>query len=400
MKIAIVHDYLVQEGGAEKVLEVMHKIWPAAPIYTLFFHKKNMEKVFSEGNIRTSFLQKMPFALKRYQWYLPLMPVATESYDLSQYDVVISSSSAFAKSVITNPRTLHISYCHTPTRYLWSDTHRYVEDLRYPRMIKFFLPYLLNRLRAWDELTSRRPDKFIANSYFVSQRIKKYYRRESDIIYPPVETEKFFISSDIGRYYLTGGRLVPYKRFDITIHAFNQLGLPLKIFGEGPQLEHLKKIAKGNIEFLGKVGVKNLAELYSRCRAFIHPQVEDFGITAVEAMASGRPVIAYREGGAIETIVPGGTGDFFDEQSWEALADKVVRFRDGLCDPQKIKQHAEKFSVRRFQEELKIFVEKEYLAIKNFSTFSSPLAATRPRARAESGEDVRRTGEGGMDICG
>lgn len=352
MKIAIIHDHLTQIGGAEKVLKVFHEMFLDAPIYTLVFNESKMNNLIPKENIKISFLQKLPFGVSHYQWYLSLMPTATESYDLSDFDVVLSSSSALAKGVITQSDTIHICYCHTPTRYLWSDTHMYLAGLRYPFIIKKIIPLILNKLRIWDYSVAQRVDVFIANSKFVAQRIKKYYKRESTVIYPPVDTKAFSIADSIEKYYLTGGRIVPYKKFDITVKAFNQLNIPLKVFGDGPHLPYLKKIAKQNIEFLGRVSDNELPKLYQKCTAFIHPQIEDFGITAVEAMASGRPVIAYDGGGARETVVPGVSGEFFEEQSWEALADKIVRFKPQNYNPKTIKEHAEKFGTERFKKEI------------------------------------------------
>ncbi len=365
MKLALIHDHLTQKGGAEQVLKIFQEIWPEAPIYTLFFDKKKLGDEFKNKDIKTSFLQKWPGALRHYQWFLPLMPTATESYDLMNYDVVISSCSALAKGVITRSNTLHICYCHTPTRYLWSDTHRYLEELKYSRLIKKIVPYFLNHLRTWDQLAAQRVDIFVANSKNVANRIKKYYRRDSIVIHPPVETNNFQIADKIDRYFLTGGRLVTYKRFDLAIQAFNRLGIPLKIFGEGPQEKELKKLAKSNIEFVGPVDQKTLAKLYSQAIAFVHPQIEDFGITAVESMAAGRPVIAYAAGGACETVVENKTGKFFDEQSWEALADTVVRFKSQNYNPYEIKQYAEQFNVDRFKKEITDLVNSEWQKIKD-----------------------------------
>ena len=247
MKIALVHDYLSQDGGAERVLKAFHEIWPEAPVFVLFYDKNKLPE-FGEVDIRESFISKLPFGRKKYQWYLPWMPLATERHNLHEFDVVISSTSAFAKGVLTRPDTLHISYCHTPTRYLWTDTHEYIEDLKYNRLIKAFLPRLIHRLRLWDKMSVDRVDNFIANSGTVRNRIQKYYRRDSDIIYPPVDTDKFFISQKIGDYFLSGGRLVPYKRFDLLVQVFNRLKkLKLKIFGEGPEFERLKLMSKPNI---------------------------------------------------------------------------------------------------------------------------------------------------------
>jgi glycosyltransferase involved in cell wall biosynthesis len=272
MNIALIHDHLTQEGGAERVLQIFRELYPSAPIYTLIHDEKKLGKTFPSDAVRTSFLQSIPFSKKTYQWLLPLMPTATEGYDLSGYDIVLSSSSAFAKGVITKSTTLHLCYCHTPTRYLWTDTHSYIRDLKAPRILKPLIPPLLTKLRAWDRLAADRVDYFIANSKTVHERIKKYYRRTSDIIYPPVEIHKFAISDTLGDYYLAGGRLVSYKRFDLIIEAFNRLGIRLKIFGVGPELAKLQKMARANIEFLGGVTDEQRSELYSKCIAYIHPQ--------------------------------------------------------------------------------------------------------------------------------
>lgn len=360
MKVALVHDLLVQYGGAEKALKALEEIYPQAPIFTLVFNQNKMSRFFDDRKIKTSFLQNLPFGKSAYRWYLPLMPTATESYNLMDYDLVISSSSAFAKGVITSEQTLHICYCHTPTRYLWTDTHQYVAGLSCPGVIKKFIPLTLNKLRLWDYLFAKRPDYFIANSENVQRRIKKFYGGESFVIQPPIEIEKFRISENHGNYFLTGGRLVPYKRFDLTIEAFNRLGLPLKIFGVGPQYADLKKMAKANIEFLGFVNEKDLAELYSQCLAFIHPQVEDFGITAIETMASGRPVIAYGAGGALESVKNNETGLFFDEQSWEAILDAILRFKPENFNPQSIRKYAENFGKENFKKRMGEFVKEKW----------------------------------------
>lgn len=356
MKIALVHDYLIQDGGAEKVLKAFQDIWPEAPTYVLLHDREKSNPVFLDKNIQTSFLQKMPAGLEKYQWYLPLMPLATEHHDLGGYDVVLSSSSSFSKGVITNPGTLHICYCHTPPRFLWNDMRQYIEDLNYNRLVKSVLPLVLKNLRQWDVTASQRVDKFIANSGTVRDRIKKYYRRGSSIIYPPVETGRFKIGRG-GDYFLIGGRLVGYKRYDIAINAFNKLGMPLKVFGSGPAMPKLKKIANKNIEFLGKVTDQELSDLYAGCRAFLHPQIEDFGITAIEAMASGRPVIAYGVGGARETVVGGQTGEFMDEQSWEELGGLIINFDDAKYNSETIKDYAARFDIERFKSQIKDFVE-------------------------------------------
>lgn len=353
MKVAIVHDFLTQEGGAEKVLEAIHEIYPEAPIYVLFYDKKKLHERFFNKEIRTSFLQKIPAAVKHYQWYLPLMPAATEHLDLSEFDLVISSSSAFAKGIITSPHTIHICYCHTPTRYLWMDTHDYIANLKYNRFIKKIIPLLLNRLRIWDRLAADRVDHFIANSITVQQRIKKYYNASSIVLNPPVETNFFYLSNTIGNYYLTGGRLVPYKRFDLTIDAFNKIKKPLIIFGTGPEYKRLKQLAGPTISFIGNVPDNELAKLYSNAKAFIHPQEEDFGMTAIESMASGRPVIGYARGGLLETVIHNETGIFFKEQTKESLIHAIRIFENQKFNPNKIKEHAKKFSKETFQKSFK-----------------------------------------------
>ncbi len=359
MKIALVHDFLMQYGGAEKTLDVLQDIWPKAPTFTLVFDPKKMP-TFAGRDIRTSFLQHLPLALKKYQWYLMLMPTATEHYDLTEFDVVVSSTSAFAKGIITRPDAIHICYCHTPTRFLWTDTHSYVSDLRVPGFIKSILPPMLSRLRSWDQQAADRVDLFVANSKTVQGRIQKYYHHDSHVIHPPVDTHRFNISHAPKEYFLTGGRLVPYKRYDLVVEAANKTGIRLKIFGDGPAQADLRKSARENIEFCGRVSDKEKAELYANAKAFINPQEEDFGITAVESMASGRPVIAYRKGGATETVVEGLSGEFIETQTWEELADHLIRFDDAHYEPVAIMNYADRFSRKRFMEELKTFVDNAY----------------------------------------
>jgi len=365
MKVALIHDHLAQDGGAEKVLKVLAEMFPEAPIFTLLSDQNNVDKYFKNRHIETSIIQKLPGGVSHYQWYLLFMPMAVEFFDLREYDLVISDTSSFAKGVITAPDCLHICYCHTPTRYLWSDTHQYINELKYNKWFKKIISLVLNSIRLWDRAASDRVDLFIANSRTVQQRITKYYRRDSVVIYPPVETERFKIA-DLSvqkpqeRYFLAGCRLAPYKRIDLAIAAFKKLGTgyKLKIFGDGVDLERLKKLAApvSNIEFLGRVTEEEKVRLFSETQAFINPQEEDFGITVVEAMASGRPVIAYRKGGATETIIEGKTGLFFDEQSDESLLEVVKNFKADDFIPEEIRAHAEKFSVKNFQQNINQFI--------------------------------------------
>ena len=361
MKIALTHDHLFQLGGAERVLFELHNIFPESPVYTLI-HNPEKAGIFKELDIRTSFLQSLPGAKNHFKWYLRLMPIAWEQMNFKEYDVVISSSSAFSKGVLTPPNTLHISYCHSPTRYLWSDAHNYVEELKQPKIIKMLLPLVLNKLRTWDHIAAQRVDKFIANSEFVAKRIKKYYQRDSTVIYPPVNTKQFNIAPEVGNYYVIVSRLRPYKKVDMAINAFNKLHIPLKVIGGGEEVTHLRKTAKSNIEFLGELPDKERNEVMSKAIAFIHPQEEDFGIAAVESMACGRPVIAYKSGGALETIIEGETGEFFEEQTWESLADTVIEFhqKKNEYNPESIKVHAEKFDTSVFKEKINDFVNKSW----------------------------------------
>ncbi|MBD3359848.1 MAG: glycosyltransferase [Candidatus Buchananbacteria bacterium] len=366
MKVALLHDYLNQAGGAERVLLALAELFPDAPIYTLIHDKKRLAG-FDNKDIRTSFLQKMPLASSKIRWYLPLMPVAVEQLDLSNYDVVISSSSALIKGIITHPRTLHICYCYTPTRYLWSDTHQYPKDIPEGKLVKHVLPVFLSKLRQWDHLAAQRVDHFVAQSNFIAQRIKNYYNRDSSaIIHPPTDTENFYMSDKLGDYYLLISRLKTYKKVDLAVKAFNKLNIPLKIIGIGEEEQKLKKIAKANIEFLGHVSEDEKRKLLSQCLALIHPQEEDYGLTPIEAMASGRPVIAYQGGGALETVKDKKTGKFFNEQTWEALIDTVIKFEPNNYNPQEIKSHADKFNSNNFYQQMKNFITKTYQEFKSF----------------------------------
>lgn len=362
MKTVLIHDHLAQDGGAEKVLKVFSDMFADAPIYTLLYEKEQVDKYFSNKRVETSVIQKLPGGIKHYQWYLLFMPLAVEFFDLRGYDLVLSDASAFAKGVITPPNAIHVCYCHTPTRYLWSDTHQYINELKYNKWFKKIISMALSRLRIWDYSAASRVDFFIANSKTVQDRIKKYYRRDSIVIYPPVETHKFKIleRNPEDKYFLIGCRLAPYKRVDIVVEAFKRLGgdYKLKIFGDGVDLNRLKNIAGDakNIEFLGRVSDEHKAELFAKAEAFINPQEEDFGITVVESMAAGRPVIAYKKGGATETVIEGETGIFFSEQTADSLVEAITKFANLQFQPQQIKDYAEKFSVENFKNKMKLYI--------------------------------------------
>ena len=331
------------------MLQVLCSMFPDAPIYTLFFDPQATGGVFEGKEIRTSFLQRAPF-IKKYHRVFPLfMPFAIEQFDFSDFDIVFSISASFAKGVITKPGTRHICYCLTPPRFLWDGSQKFMKEFSYSKVIKSLFYPLITYLRLWDREASLRVDNFLAISSFVKDRISKYYLRDSKVIYCPVNVKKFHIAQEIGDYFFMAGRLVSYKRFDLAIRAFNQLGWPLKIAGIGPEINNLKKIAGDNIEFLGLVSDEKLAYLYSRAKAFVFPQEEDFGITPLEAMAYGRPVIAYRSGGALETIEEGRSGIFFSEQSEESLVLALTDFKELDFNPLVCRMQAEKFDIEIFK---------------------------------------------------
>ncbi len=364
MKIALVHDYLVQYGGAERVLECFSELFPYAPIYTLVYDKKAMHGVFEEKNIQTSYLQKIPFASKQHRLFPPLMPSAIEQFDFSKYDIVLSDSASFAKGIITGPETLHICYMHTPMRYAWDDCQKYTADFGFPSFVKRLVPFVMNYIRLWDKLSSDRVDKFIANSNFVSKRIKKYYGKDSEVINPPVSVNNFSISDNQKDYFLMVGRLIAYKRHDIAIQAFNKLGLPLKIIGRGPEMKRLQKMAGPNIEFLGRVPDAELPKYYSECQAFVFPQEEDFGIVAIEAFASGRPIVAFRGGDIIEHMEEGKMGVFFEKQTPEKIIEAVQKFKMMVFEKNYIRTKSLPFDKEIFKGKIKEYVERE---VENFS---------------------------------
>lgn len=361
MKIALVHDYLVQYGGAERVLECFTEIYPEAHIYTIMHDKESMHGVFDDKKIHTSFLQNFPLARKKHRIFPLLMPSAIEQFDFSKYEVVLSDSSSYAKGIITAPDTLHICYMHTPMRYAWDDCQKYTDDFGLPSFIKKMVPFFMNYIRVWDWASAHRVDKFIANSDFVAKRIKKYYNKKAVVINPPVNVENFYIEEDEHKredYFLMVGRLITYKRHDIAIKAFNKLGLPLKIIGRGPEMKKLKKMAKENIEFLGRVEDADLPKYYANCRAFIFPQEEDFGIVAIEAMAAGRPLLAYRGGDIVEHLEEGKTGLFMESQTVSEVVRMVDEFEDKKFDGRYIREKALKFDKTVFKEKIRTFVIK------------------------------------------
>ncbi len=354
MKIAFVHEYLNQYGGAERVLQVLCAMFPRAPIYTAVYDPVATGGVFEGRIIRTSFLQRVPLAKRYHHAFSMLMPYAFEQFDTSSFDVVFSISASFAKGIITKPNVRHICYCLTPPRFLWDGSQKFVQEFGYPALVRKAIAPLLSYLRIWDRHAAYRVGEFVAISRHVGQRIEKYYQRQSPVIYPPVNVEKFQCISDTNSraYFLMVGRLVAYKKFDLAIEACTRLNLPLKIVGDGVALARLKKIAGSTVEFLGQVGDETLAKLYQNARGLIFPQEEDFGIVPLEAMASGCPIIAFRGGGAEETVVDGVTGVFFDQQNVPSLMTALQDFEKRKFDPLACRTQAEKFDIAVFQKNI------------------------------------------------
>ncbi len=373
MKRAIVHDGLATfggRGGAEWVLTVLQEMYPDAPIYTTVYNEKRMPDYFRQFDIHPSFIQRFPFGKTKYKAYLPLMPTAVEQWDFSGYDVVVSCNHSVAKGIITPPKTRHVCYCYTPLRYAWDMYHEYMETSWKNPIARLIIPPLLTYLRMWDTLSSNRVDTFIAISHYVAQRIRTYYRRESEVIYPPVDTSRFHAADNFAAwsqtrslrsaeepYFLVVSRLEPYKRIDLAVQAFNRLGLPLVIIGDGTERQTLENMAESNIIFLGRQPDDVVSEHLSTCQALIFPGEEDFGITPVEAQASGRPVIAYRGGGALETVSEH-TGAFFSPKTAEALQQAVREFDARRFDSHVIQQHAAQFGIDVFRQKMKHALEE------------------------------------------
>ncbi len=367
MKLALVHDYLNQFGGAERVVEALHEAFSEAPIFTTIYDKKGMPPSFRNMDIKTSFMQYFPFIMKHYKPYLIFFPFAIEMFNLKGFDVVLSSSSAFAKGVKVPPGACHICYCHTPMRFAWR-YEDYVREEHFNPAIKAVLPLIIKRMKMWDIRTSARVHYFIANSKVVKERIKKFYGRMAEVINPPVNTDKYLPMEHDGDYFLIVSRLNPYKRIELAVQVFNELRFPLKIVGEGPFRGELERLAKANIEFLGRVGDKELAKLYAECKALIFPGEEDFGIAPLEAASAGRPTIAFRGGGALETIISEETGIFFNEHREESLRSAVKRFENLQFNKEKIRNHALSFSKKTFQGKIIKFIEEKYKEFKRTSS--------------------------------
>jgi len=357
MKVALVHDWLNQLGGAEDVLEQFVRLFPDAPLYTSLYWREKMPAHWQDWPIQTSFIDRLPLARRRQQLYFPLYPLAFEQFDFSGYDLVLSNKSGFCHGVITGPETVHICYCLTPTRYVWR-YHQYAQRENLSRSVRLLLQPFLTYLRQWDRLAADRVDHFIAISQEIQRRIAKVYRRESTIIYPPVDINRFEPVNRPDDYYLFLGRLVPYRRLDLLVEAFNRLQRPLLIAGDGRDRPKLEALAQDNITFLGYVADADLPDLLARCRAFIFPGEEDFGIAPLQAMAAGRPVIAYAAGGVLDTVVPG-TGVLFAEQSVAAIIKAVEQFEPEKVSPAFIRTHAEQFDRTHFERQMMDFISQK-----------------------------------------
>ncbi len=363
MKVALVHESLTHLGGAERVLVELHALFPAAPLYTLFHDERVTASLMPHAIVRPSFFSRLPRALRhRERLLLPLLPVVPETFDLSEYDVVVSSASAFAKGIVTRPGTLHICYCHSPTRYLWDWTHHVLDDHRLHGIRRGVLITFLHYLRLWDQAAARRVDAFVTNSEATRGRIQKYYGREAVVIYPPVDVQRFIPTSSHRGYFLVVSRLTPYKRVELVIQAFNKLELPLVIAGEGRERARLERLAGPHVTFRGFVDDRELPALYAGARAVLFAGEDDFGIVPVEAMASGKPVIAYRRGGVLESVIEGVTGEFFDEPVEAVLAETVRQFleKEGSYSRTVIRSRAEEFSPERFRDRMQRFIENTW----------------------------------------
>lgn len=352
LKVAIVHYWLVNMRGGEKVVEALCDMYPDADIYTLVVDPAGLSDTLRQHRITPSFVQKIPGAVRHYQALLPLYPMALEQFDLSAYDLVISSESGPAKGVLTRPETCHICYCHTPMRYLWDMYHEYRHGAGWLKRLA--MPPLTHYLRQWDLASASRVDYFVANSQHVARRIGKHYRRSAEVIHPPVATDTFSVAERTEDYYLYLGQLVAYKRPDLAVAACTRLGRRLVVIGEGEELARLKRLAGPTVTFLGRQPFDVIQQHYAACRAFIFPGEEDFGITPVEAQASGRPVIAYARGGALETVVEGRTGVFFSSPELDSLCRAIETFEanQATFDPEVIRGHSLQYSRERFKAEM------------------------------------------------
>jgi glycosyltransferase involved in cell wall biosynthesis len=368
MKLALVHDWLNQVGGAEDVLADLVALYPGAPVYTSIYAPDLMPDAYRSWDIRTLWMDRLPGIHRHQQPYLPLYPAAWGGLDLSQFDVVLSNKSGFCHGFKKGADTLHVCYCLAPTRYVWQFEH-YIAREGIGRPVELALRPLIAAMRRWDYAAAQRVDHFIAISSEIRERIKTYYGRDSEIIFPPVDTARFAQAAvsdpaDVGDYYLIVSRLIPYKRIDLAVQAATRLGVPLKIGGRGRDLDRLKAMAGPTVEFLGYVSDDELPHLFARCKAFLFPGLEDFGITPVQAQAAGRPVIAYGGGGALDTVIPGMSGEHFDAMTVDSLSAVMAGFDASRYQPAAMQAHARRFDVGVFNDAISGYVTRAYEAFK------------------------------------
>ncbi|MCX5800614.1 MAG: glycosyltransferase [Candidatus Eisenbacteria bacterium] len=371
MRVALVHDWLTGMRGGEKCLEALCELFPSATLFTLVHVKGSVSETIEKMAIRTSFVQRLPLARKRYRSYLPLFPAAIEQLDLRRFDLVISSSHCVAKGVIPGADSVHVCYCNTPMRYVWAMYNEYFGGNRLRGIARLAIPFVASYLRTWDVASSQRVDAFVANSENVRKRIWRCYRRKAEVIFPPVDTDSTWLSTkDVG-YFLIVSAFAPYKRLDLAVEAFNRLGERLVVIGSGQEEQRLKKMARSNVEFLGWVEPEDLRNYYADCRALIFPGEEDFGIVPVEAQCFGKPVIAFGRGGVLETVrgrwpseiqerkQQKHTGIFFREQEVDQLVEALKKFDELEFDPGSIREHALQFDKTRFKSKMKEFIERQ-----------------------------------------
>lgn len=361
MKVALVHDFLLKLGGAERVLAVLGEMFPDAPIYTLLYDEKICGGVFPCGRVRTSGLQDLPeFMRRRHRLLTGRMPRAVEEFDLAEFDLVISSSAAYSHGIIVPIGTKHICYCHSPMRYAWDHASEYLRENHVAGWRRIPYAWLIRQLREWDQVAADRPDKYIANSETVAGRLHKYYRTDASVVFPPVDTGSFRVTEEHSDYFLIVSTLTPYKRIDLAIQLFNKIGRRLVIIGEGSHRPYLEAIAADNIDFLGFKADEEVREYMQNCRALLFPGEDDFGIVPVEAMACGKPVLAYGKGGALETIVEGRTGEFFYEPTVESMEDGLARlmYNEKNYKPLSIRRHANQFDREEFKKNIRKEIAK------------------------------------------
>ena len=384
LRVALVQDFLVHMRGAERLLHSLSDVFPHADVYALVADARLTATEWKGHRVVTSFVDHLPLARRAYRGLLPLYPHAVERFDLSQYDLVLSNTMGFAHGVITQPTTCHIAMCMSPLRFAWSFYHEFLADR--PTLQRVLLHLILHHIRQWDRNASTRVDYFLAISEVTRHRIQKFYGRDAHVLHPPIDVSAFHVSDGYDDFYLIVSALVPYKRLDVAVEAFSRLGLPLKVIGTGPDAKRLMAMAGPSVEFLGWRSDRDVREAYARCRAFIMTADEDFGLTPLEAQASGRPVIAYGSGGALETVVDGMTGVFFRQQTADALAETVRSFDARAFRPETLREHAQRFDVSAFEQWLLAFVSRhvgDYRDRYGLPPLADRIpAAGRPRIRS------------------